>query len=33
MPTCAVATFAWEVDDWDVASALDPDEWTFETPR
>ena len=33
MPTCAVATFTWEVDDWDVASAIDPDEWTLDTPR
>ena len=33
MPTCAVATFTWEVDDWDVASAVDPDEWTLDTPR
>ena len=33
MPTCAVATFTWEVDDWDVASAMDPDEWTLDTPR
>ncbi|MGN6221933.1 MAG: SixA phosphatase family protein [Microbacterium sp.] len=33
MPTCAVATFTWRQDDWDVASALDPDDWTFDTPR
>lgn len=33
MPTCAVATFTWDVDDWDVATALDPSEWTFDTPR
>ncbi len=33
MPTCAVATFTWHVDDWDVATALDPDEWTLDTPR
>jgi phosphohistidine phosphatase len=33
MPTCAVATFAWRQDDWDVASALDPDEWAFDSPR
>jgi len=33
MPTCAVATFAWQEDDWDVATALDPDDWTFDTPR
>ena len=33
MPTCAVASFTWEVGDWDVATALDPDDWTFDTPR
>lgn len=33
MPTCAVATFTWNVGDWDVATALDPDDWTFDTPR
>ena len=33
MPTCAVATFTWEVDDWDVATAVDPDSWTFDAPR
>lgn len=34
MPTCAVATFTWrDLDDWDVASALDPDDWTLDTPR
>ncbi|MBD3942488.1 histidine phosphatase family protein [Microbacterium sp. NEAU-LLC] len=33
MPTCAVATFTWQEDDWDVATALDPDDWTFDTPR
>ncbi len=33
MPTCAVATFTWWQDDWDVATALDPDEWTYDTPR
>ncbi|GAA5207698.1 SixA phosphatase family protein [Microbacterium kyungheense] len=33
MPTCAVATFTWTQDDWDVAAALDPDDWTFDTPR
>ena len=33
MPTCAVATFTWAQDDWDVATALDPDDWTFDTPR
>ena len=24
MPTCAVATFTWDTDDWDVATAIDP---------
>jgi phosphohistidine phosphatase len=34
MPTCAVATFTWATeDDWDVATAVDPDSWTFDSPR
>jgi phosphohistidine phosphatase len=33
MPTCAVATFTWSTDDWDVATAVDPDAWTWDTPR
>ncbi len=33
MPTCAVATFTWAQDDWAVATALDPDDWTFDAPR
>ncbi|WP_203581187.1 SixA phosphatase family protein [Microbacterium hibisci] len=33
MPTCAVATFTWSDDDWDVATSLDPDDWTIDTPR
>jgi phosphohistidine phosphatase len=33
MPTCAVATFTWASGDWDVATSLDPDDWTFDTPR
>lgn len=33
MPTCAVATFIWAEDDWDVASAVDPANWTFDAPR
>jgi phosphohistidine phosphatase len=32
MPTCAVATFTWSEHDWEVASALDPDSWTYDTP-
>lgn len=31
MPTCAVATFAWD-DDWAVVDAVDPLEWTFDIP-
>ena len=33
MPTCAVATFTWSTDDWDVATAVDPDDWTWDTSR
>ncbi|WP_137843798.1 histidine phosphatase family protein [Microbacterium sp. 2FI] len=33
MPTCAVATFTWDHDDWDVATSLEPDSWSFDTPR
>ena len=33
MPTCAVATFTWDEDDWDVVDALDPVDWTFDSPR
>ena len=25
MPTCAVATFAWDTDDWDVVDSIEPD--------
>jgi len=32
MPTCAVATFTWSTDDWDVASATDPDTWSYDRP-
>ncbi len=32
MPTCAVAAFTWHTDDWDVASAVDPDNWSFDRP-
>ncbi|WP_448390409.1 SixA phosphatase family protein [Microbacterium aurum] len=32
MPTCAVATFQWETPDWDVATATDPDSWSFDAP-
>jgi len=33
MPTCAVASFAWDEDDWDVALSVDPTEWSLDTPR
>lgn len=33
MPTCAVATFTWDEDDWDVIDSLAPGEWTFDSPR
>ncbi|HET6301838.1 SixA phosphatase family protein [Microbacterium sp.] len=33
MPTCAVATFTWDTDDWDVADSLEPVDWTYDTPR
>ena len=33
MPTCAVATFTWDVDDWDAASRTDPQGWDLDVPR
>ncbi|AZC14421.1 MULTISPECIES: histidine phosphatase family protein [unclassified Microbacterium] len=33
MPTCAVARFRWDDDDWAVVGAVDPDEWHIDTPR
>jgi phosphohistidine phosphatase len=33
MPTCAVATFTWDQDDWDVLDAVDPVDWSFDSPR
>ena len=33
MPTCAVARFVWNEDDWAVASAVPPESWEFLTPR
>lgn len=33
MPTCAVATFTWETDDWHVATSVPPESWTLDTPR
>src|SRR5690606_37247154 len=31
MPTCAVARFSWDTDDWDVAAATDA-QWALWTP-
>jgi len=33
MPTCAVATFVWDVDDWASALAQPPARWLFDVPR
>lgn len=33
MPTCAVATFEWDSDDWQVVTAVDPDRWSFDSPH
>ncbi|MDE0547067.1 histidine phosphatase family protein [Microbacterium sp. C7(2022)] len=33
MPTCAVATFTWDTDDWAVVDAVDPADWSHHTPR
>lgn len=33
MPTCAVAVFEWDTDDWDVATATPPQSWRFDQPR
>jgi phosphohistidine phosphatase len=33
MPTCAVATFTWDEDDWDAVDSLAPADWTFDSPR
>ncbi|MFV0373595.1 SixA phosphatase family protein [Microbacterium sp.] len=33
MPTCAVATFRWDAEGWDIATAIDPDAWSFDSPR
>lgn len=33
MPTCAVALFTWDEDDWDVATSVDPRSWTLDTPE
>lgn len=33
MPTCAVASFAWDEDEWDVATAVPPSSWSFDSPR
>ncbi|MDZ8199908.1 histidine phosphatase family protein [Microbacterium sp. SSW1-59] len=33
MPTCAIATFAWDVEDWSLIDAVDPVSWEHLTPR
>jgi phosphohistidine phosphatase len=33
MPTCAIATFTWDQDDWAVLDAVERPEWTFDSPR
>ena len=32
MPTCGVAAFTWDTDDWIVASATPPASWRFDAP-
>jgi len=33
MPTCAVARFTWDEDDWDVVGSVAPVDWSFDSPR
>lgn len=33
MPTCAVAAFTWDEDDWDHVDESAARDWTFETPH
>lgn len=33
MPTCAVASFTWETDDWENVERDEVASWTYETPR
>jgi phosphohistidine phosphatase len=33
MPTCAVAVFAFDIDDWRVLETSVPDRWTYDIPR
>lgn len=33
MPTCAVASFTWDEDDWTLVDSVDPVDWTFDSPR
>jgi phosphohistidine phosphatase len=35
MPTCAIARFAWDLDasQWSAIDAVEPVEWSLETPR
>ena len=30
---CAIATFTWDQDDWEVLDAVKRPEWTFDSPR
>ncbi|HWT34031.1 MAG TPA: histidine phosphatase family protein [Microbacterium sp.] len=32
MPTCAVATFSWDDDDWNVIDSVEPAQWSLQTP-
>jgi len=32
MPTCAVATFIWQCENWE-ESMLPADSWSYDTPR
>lgn len=33
MPTCAVARFTWNVENWSEAITRATDDWSFETPK
>ena len=33
MPTCAIATFTWQTDDWAVVAAVDPVSWEHLVPH
>ncbi|HKT57305.1 MAG TPA: histidine phosphatase family protein [Microbacterium sp.] len=32
MPTCAVATFSWDDDDWHVIDSVEPAQWDLQVP-